>query len=166
MKAAIKRIILCAFVFVLTFSTLDVNAQAASKKSYTSSDLRYLTAIVYCEAGSESYKGKVAVANVVLNRVNNKKYPNTIKSVIYQKGQFTPARSGSLKKALAKYDGKSSMKSSEKKMMAESKKAAKAALNGKKVLSSKYLFFTGYRSKKTIQKKYKNAVFIGNHYFR
>ena len=40
--------------------------------------------LVTAEAGGESYKGKVAVAKVILNRVNAKGFPNTITGVIYE----------------------------------------------------------------------------------
>lgn len=166
MKATLKRILICTLVFVMTFSTMNTTTQAASKTSYTSSDLKYLTAIVYCEAGNQSYKGKLAVANVVLNRVKSKKFPNSIKSVISQKGQFSPYRSGSYSRALKKYSGSLKMTSGEKRQMTECKKAAKAALNGSRAISSYYLFFSGYRSKSSIRSKYKKAIFIGAHYFR
>jgi spore germination cell wall hydrolase CwlJ-like protein len=40
---------------------------------------------IYYEAATESYEGKLAVANVVLNRANSKKFPQTLCGVIYQK---------------------------------------------------------------------------------
>lgn len=57
-------------------------------------ELRLLAALIYCEAGNQSYEGKVAVGAVVMNRVKSPAYPNTMYSVIYASGQFTPARSG------------------------------------------------------------------------
>ncbi len=53
-----------------------------------------LAALIQCEAGSESYEGKVAVGAVVMNRVRSSAYPNTIHGVIYASGQFTPAMNG------------------------------------------------------------------------
>lgn len=53
-----------------------------------------LTRIVHAEAEGESHEGKVAVALVVLNRVDSKDFPNTITDVIYQKGQFSPVSNG------------------------------------------------------------------------
>ena len=53
-----------------------------------------LAALIYCEAGGESYEGKVAVGAVVMNRVRSAAYPDTIHGVIYASGQFTPAMSG------------------------------------------------------------------------
>jgi spore germination cell wall hydrolase CwlJ-like protein len=40
---------------------------------------------IYYEAGHESYEGKLAVAQVTMNRVNDPKYPKDICSVVYQK---------------------------------------------------------------------------------
>lgn len=57
-------------------------------------ELRLLGALIYCEAGNQSYEGMVAVGAVVMNRVKSGAYPNTIHSVIYASGQFTPAMTG------------------------------------------------------------------------
>ncbi len=66
----------------------------------TEDDLYLLANIIYCEAGCESYDGKVAVGSVVMNRVKDAGYPNTIQEVVYDAGQFSPVRNGSLKRAL------------------------------------------------------------------
>ena len=60
-----------------------------------------LAALIYCEAGNQSYDGMVAVGAVVMNRVNSDSFPSTVSDVIYQDGQFTPAYSGALDSALA-----------------------------------------------------------------
>ncbi len=57
---------------------------------------RLLAALIYCEAGNQSYEGKVAVGAVVMNRVKSGAYANTIRGVIYASGQFTPALNGSV----------------------------------------------------------------------
>ncbi|MCR4787330.1 MAG: cell wall hydrolase [Lachnospiraceae bacterium] len=57
-------------------------------------ELRLLGALIYCEAGNQTYDGMVAVGAVVMNRVKSPAYPNTIYSVIYASGQFSPAMSG------------------------------------------------------------------------
>ena len=44
---------------------------------------------VYREAGHEPFEGKVAVAQVTLNRVNSNKFPRDICAVVYQKTKFT-----------------------------------------------------------------------------
>ncbi len=73
---------------------------SSSDISFTDDEVELLAALVYCEAGNQSYEGKLAVANVVLNRLNSSQFPNTIKDVIYQKNQFSPASSGALERAL------------------------------------------------------------------
>ena len=65
-------------------------------------ELRLLGALIYCEAGNQPYEGMVAVGAVVMNRVKSGAYPNTIHSVIYASGQFTPAMTGQVAKA---YEG-------------------------------------------------------------
>lgn len=57
-------------------------------------DTRLLAALIQCEAGSETYNGKLAVGAVVMNRVRSGAYPNTISGVIFASGQFTPALNG------------------------------------------------------------------------
>lgn len=57
---------------------------------YTEDDLYMLAQLIHGEARGESTKGKIAVANVVMNRVLSRGYPgNTIKEVITASGQFT-----------------------------------------------------------------------------
>ena len=56
-----------------------------SSNSTSSSNLNLLARAVYSEARGEPYAGQVAVAAVVLNRVKNSSFPNTIAGVIYQK---------------------------------------------------------------------------------
>lgn len=60
----------------------------------TASELDILAALIQCEAGGEPYEGQVAVGAVVMNRVRNGGYPNTIPEVIYASGQFVPASKG------------------------------------------------------------------------
>lgn len=126
---------------------------------YTQDELKLLSCLVYAEAGNQSYEGKLAVANVVLNRVKSSKYPNTINDVIYQPGQFTVASSGSLAKQLDRYDSYSS------KAQLLAIKAAKAALSGANNIGSR-LYFNAYKSavKKGYDKK-KNCVKIEDHLF-
>ena len=60
----------------------------------TDKEVEMLERIVQAEAGSEDMKGRILVANVVLNRVSNKNFPDTVKQVIFQNSdgeyQFSP----------------------------------------------------------------------------
>lgn len=80
-----------------------ISQEALNAANVSEEDLELLASIIYCEANGEPYIGKVAVGNVVLNRVKSSRYPDTIKGVIYAKGQFSPVKNGSMAKAL-KYD--------------------------------------------------------------
>lgn len=61
-------------------------------------DYDALLRIVEAEAGCEDETGKLLVANVVLNRVNNEKFPDTIEEVVFQRSkgttQFSPVANG------------------------------------------------------------------------
>lgn len=126
---------------------------------YTEDELKLLACLVHAEAGNQSYEGKLAVANVVLNRVKSRKYPGTIKDVIYQSGQFSVASSGSLDKQLKRYKNYSS------KSQLLTIKAAKAALEGTNNIGDR-LYFNGYKTAiKSGYDKKKTSVKIGDHLF-
>lgn len=82
----------------------DVSAiQAKSVKqekkeviNITNEELLLLSKLVTGEARGESYEGQVAVAAVVINRVKDPRFPNSIKDVIYQKNAFSVVRDGSI----------------------------------------------------------------------
>ena len=64
-------------------------------------ELLLLAALIYCEAGGESYEGKLAVGAVVCNRIRSSSYADTLQGVIYASGQFTPAMTGMLDRVIA-----------------------------------------------------------------
>ncbi|MGM7722147.1 cell wall hydrolase [Metabacillus sp. Hm71] len=53
-------------------------------------DFNLLAKLTEAEAGGEGYAGKVAVAASVLNRVKSGDYPNTVRNVIFDRGQYSP----------------------------------------------------------------------------
>lgn len=59
---------------------------------YNKDKLFWLSRVIYAESGNQSLKGKVAVGNVVMNRVKSKKFPNSIVGVLSQKNQFSTDR--------------------------------------------------------------------------
>jgi len=69
---------------------------------YTQSDVDLLARLITAEAGSQPYNAKVSVGAVVINRVKNPLYPNTISGVIYERSngyyQFTPVINGWINK--------------------------------------------------------------------
>ena len=66
----------------------------------STTDVALLAAILQCEAGG--YDGMLAVATVIMNRVASPAYPNNLRAVIYQSGQFAPTWNGSLNRVLSK----------------------------------------------------------------
>ena len=125
---------------------------------YTEDELRHMACIIYCEAGNQSIAGKQAVGIVVSNRVNSERFEDTVEKVIYEPGQFGPARTGKINKAYTLYDNGT--------LPQDCIVAAKYALNNNKTIMymnvsydmSEILFFNGHLD---------NAVMrIGDHDFK
>lgn len=123
------------------------------ENSYTTSDLEWLAKIVHAEAGGEPDNGKIAVANVVINRIKSNDFPNTIYDVVFDTKygvQFTPVANGAI------YNNPS----------VESYHAAKKAMFGNNV-AGKSLYFCNplistnfwIQNNRTFYKQ------IGKHYF-
>lgn len=71
--------------------TAETQAEAPLSPYYmelSEEDIHLIACIIDWEANSEVYEGKLAVANIILNRVRSGAYPNTVSGVIYQRGQF------------------------------------------------------------------------------
>lgn len=71
-----------------TSSYSSTSNYGSGVSSYTSSEVSYLAALIYLEAGNQSYAGKVAVGSVVVNRMNSSLFPDDFYSVLLQQGQF------------------------------------------------------------------------------
>lgn len=109
-------------------SSGESGAKKVSKVKASASEEELLAALIYCEAGGESYKAQVAVGSVVINRMRSSSFPSSMTGVIYQKGQFSPAASGKLALVL------------ENDLATEScHKAARHVLNGN--ITGKWLYF-------------------------
>ena len=149
-----------------------------TKPSYSERDLRLLSCLIYSEAGNQSYKGMLGVANVVLNRVKSDVYwhVDTVKEAIYDRKwsvQFAVTirnkKTGlsMLDKALKCYDTdkfSGGNPGAERKAMQRAIKAAKAALQGENNIGN-YLCFQGIRSANSIKKHYSDYKVIGGHIF-
>lgn len=120
-----KKILLCFIIALL----LPVNGYALSKAD---KDLFYRA--VEAEATEGGYEEKLAVANVICNRVNNPYFPNTVRAVITEKHtvkgktyyQFCVVRDGRIKKV---------------KPTEDTVRAVNDALSGKWIMSDKVTFF-------------------------
>lgn len=71
-----------------------VDSLGVSSSTQTNSDLYLLAKLIHSEARGEPYVGQVAVGAVVLNRVKDPGFPNTLEGVIYQPWAFTALHDG------------------------------------------------------------------------
>ena len=79
----------------------SASLQGGASPSYTEDELYWLSRIISAEAEGESYRGKLAVGTVVLNRVKSSEFPNTVYGVIFDRKngvQFTPVANGTIYK--------------------------------------------------------------------
>ena len=72
------------------------SSNSNSSVSTNSNDLNLLARVIYGEARGEPYTGQVAIGAVVLNRVRNSSFPNTIAGVVYQSGAFDVVSDGQI----------------------------------------------------------------------
>lgn len=101
-----KKIIYMSIIILLIALSLTTifyifNENEAIKTSYaaggnSASDIQLMARAINGEARGEPYEGQVAVGAVILNRVKDSKFPNTIAGVIYEKGAFTAVSDGQI----------------------------------------------------------------------
>lgn len=122
-------------------------------REYSKDDVEWLAKIVHAEAKGEDYESKLAVANVILNRMMSPMYPDTIKAVIFDNKsgiQFTPTVNGSI------YNTPS----------AESYLAALEALEGNNNAQNALFFINPKIAKSSwVSRNREFAFALGNHNF-
>lgn len=69
---------------------------ASGSEVYPAEDLKWLSHIINAEAGNQSLEGKICVGNVVLNRVADENFPDTVRDVVFSPNQFCPVKSGTI----------------------------------------------------------------------
>jgi N-acetylmuramoyl-L-alanine amidase len=133
-----------------TLKAMGITSSSSSSSSTSNStNLNLLSRLVYSEARGETYTGQVAVAAVVLNRVNSSSFPNTVSGVIYQSGAFD-----------AVSDGQINLTPDE-----TAKKAAQDALNGWDPSYGAIYYFNPNTATSSWIWSRKQTVTIGNHIF-
>ena len=70
------------------------SVETETEKPYTEEDLYVLSHIISAEAGNCSEDMMLSVGSVVLNRVRDDRFPNTIEEVVFQQGQYSPTWNG------------------------------------------------------------------------
>lgn len=125
------------------------SSSGSSSTSVSSSSLNLISRFVYAESRGEPYKGQVAVAAVILNRVRDSRFPNTVSGVVYQSGAFSCVSDGQIN--LSPND--------------TAKKAAQDAMNGwDPSLGAVYYFNPNTATNKWIWSR-PMTVTIGKHRF-
>lgn len=112
-------------------------------------DVELLSRIIYAEARGESFEGQVAVGAVVLNRLEDPRFPQTIRDVIYQAGAFTAVTDKQIQ--LNPND--------------QAYKAAEAAVNGHDPTDGALFYFNPNLAKDEWIKSRAVVKRIGNHTF-
>lgn len=94
-----------AFGFDISWSDTDFSARLTrcrdAIEEYDEDALYWLSRIIYAEARGEPMAGKLAVGSVVMNRISNSSFPNTVYGVIFDRNggvQFTPVSNGEIYK--------------------------------------------------------------------
>ncbi len=99
-KKEIIKIVLILFLslLIVTLSTISIitTKKVEASNSGNISDIQLLARAINGEARGEPYEGQVAVGAVILNRVADSRFPNTIAGVIYQSGAFTAVSDGQI----------------------------------------------------------------------
>ena len=76
-----------------TQSTIQITSGSgpilSGEQAYQADVVYWLSRIIYAESGNQPLDGKIAVGNVVLNRVASPRFPNSVYEVIFQRNQFT-----------------------------------------------------------------------------
>ena len=100
MKKIIKIILIIFLVMLSTICIFIVDKGEVSTvslaKSSNTSDIQLMARAINGEARGEPYEGQVAVGAVILNRVKDSRFPNSISGVIYQSGAFTAVADGQI----------------------------------------------------------------------
>lgn len=110
---------------------------------YTDEDLYLLSHVIAGEANYCDYNMKLYVGSVVLNRVKSPLFPNTLKSVIFQKGQYQ-----------CTWDGHYYMEPTD-----ETKEIAKKLLTEGSALPENVIFQAEFKQGKGVYIKHKNMYF-------
>ena len=110
-------------------------------------DLTLLAAIIQCEA-HYNYESMLAVATVIMNRVESSRFPNSISGVVYANGQFAPVWTGSLKRVLSQGPG------------TLSRQVAQDAINGSRLAAVSDCYFFLYAPSTS-----RSGVVIGDNVF-
>lgn len=127
-------------------------AKSSKSEQFSAEDIDLLARLVHAEAKGESYRGKIAVAATVINRVEDPLYPETIPEVVYEYNngyQYCPVGNGEINSPADK----------------DSYKAVAEALQGNDPTGGALSFFNPAKSSNSWIRNRIYRITIGNHVF-
>lgn len=80
----------------INFITADEQILTSGDEYYNEDDIYWMSRIITWESGNQPIAGQIAVGNVILNRVGDSRFGQTVKDVIFQPGQFSVVTSGAI----------------------------------------------------------------------
>ena len=155
-----NKYVACIFFILILMVTITITIYAQTKKAESSISttkasgdnmVELLARLINGEARGEPYIGQVAVGAVIMNRVKDPSFPNTIAGVIYQKGQFSCITDGQFDVAI---DEDSTVY-----------KAAEDAMNGVDPTNGALYFYNPSKTKSKWLFSLKTVTTIGKHVF-
>lgn len=120
------------------------------KYKFSAYEMDLFARIVRAEAGDEPYIGQVAVASVILNRLDSSQFPNTLQGVIYAKNQFSPVMNGTINQPATE----------------STKRAVRDAIAGNNRLYGAIYFYAPKYVKSPFMESRPTITTIGGHVFK
>ncbi len=101
MKKIVKTLasfilLITMFIIIVVLSKNNSEQNISYASTSNTSDIQLMARAINGEARGEPYEGQVAVGAVILNRVKDSRFPNSISGVIYQSGAFTAVADGQI----------------------------------------------------------------------
>lgn len=97
----ITILLILIFISIVILDKNNTNSNISYAATSKTSDIQLMARAINGEARGEPYEGQVAVGAVIMNRVKDSKFPNTIAGVIYQSGAFTAVADGQINAPIA-----------------------------------------------------------------
>ena len=89
-------LLIMMFIIIVVLSRNNSEQNISYASTSNTSDIQLMARAINGEARGEPYEGQVAVGAVILNRVKDSRFPNSISGVIYQSGAFTAVADGQI----------------------------------------------------------------------
>lgn len=101
LKIALATILIALSTICIFIVDKESTNNVSLAKTTSTSDIQLMARAINGEARGEPYEGQVAVGAVILNRVKDSRFPNSISGVIYQPGAFTAVSDGQINASIS-----------------------------------------------------------------